>query len=103
MELALMAPLEERWGAPELVAVAQEAEDLGYDQVLAGETYGTEAFALLGLMAASTRSIAVGTGVIPIPLRSPVLTAMGFATLASMAPERVVAGLGSGTRGVVEG
>jgi alkanesulfonate monooxygenase SsuD/methylene tetrahydromethanopterin reductase-like flavin-dependent oxidoreductase (luciferase family) len=100
VDLALMLPIEERWGAMAYVDLAVEAEALGYDQVLTGETYAVEAFALLGLIAARTERITLGTGVIPIPLRSPVLTAMGFATLASAAPGRVLAGLGSGTPGV---
>jgi alkanesulfonate monooxygenase SsuD/methylene tetrahydromethanopterin reductase-like flavin-dependent oxidoreductase (luciferase family) len=100
VDLALMLPIEERWGATQYADLAVEAEALGYDQVLTGESYGVEAFALLGLIAARTERITLGTGVIPIPLRSPVLTAMGFATLASAAPGRVVAGLGAGTPGV---
>jgi probable F420-dependent oxidoreductase len=95
-------PVQEELTAAEYVGLAGLAEDAGYDTVFAGEIAGVEAFALLGMIAATTERIRLATGVVSIYTRSPALTAMGFATLASLAPGRVVAGLGTGSHTVVE-
>lgn len=80
-----------------VVDTAVLADRLGFDTVLAGEVTGPEAFALLGAIAARTERIRVGSGIVPVATRSPSVLAMGFATLASLAPGRVVAGLGCST------
>lgn len=83
------------------MALAREAEDLGYDTVFAGEVAGPEVFGLLGAIAATTSRVRLSSGVTSIFLRPPALAAMGFAGLDSLAPGRVVAGLGVGSHAVV--
>lgn len=102
MELALEMPIEERLSVPDLIDVACHAEATGYHRVLVGEVNGPDSLTLLGGVASATDRIVVGTGVIPTPVRSVALTAMAFATLASMAPGRVMAGFGAGAPGVIE-
>ena len=96
-------PVEDGLPAAEYVALAQLAERSGYDAVLAGEVAGPEVFSLLGMIAARTSSIRIGSGIVGCYARPPALTAMGFATLASCAPGRVIAGLGASSPIIVEG
>jgi alkanesulfonate monooxygenase SsuD/methylene tetrahydromethanopterin reductase-like flavin-dependent oxidoreductase (luciferase family) len=55
------------------------------------------------MIAARTTSIRIGSGVTGMYARPPALTAMGFATLASCAPGRIIAGLGTSSPIIVEG
>ena len=96
-------PVEDGLPAGEYVELAQLAERSGYDAVLAGEVAGPEVFSLLGMIAARTSSIRIGSGIVGCYARPPALTAMGFATLASCAPGRVIAGLGASSPIIVEG
>jgi alkanesulfonate monooxygenase SsuD/methylene tetrahydromethanopterin reductase-like flavin-dependent oxidoreductase (luciferase family) len=102
VRLGVTVPVEDRLAAPELLELARAAEGDGYDTVLAGEVAGPEAFALLAAIAGSTSATRVGSGIVPITTRSLPLLAMGFSTLASLAPGRVLAGVGVSSRTVVE-
>lgn len=95
-------PVQEELSAPRLVGLARLAEDEGFDSVFLGEIAGVEGFATLGAMASATERVRLVTGVLSIYSRSPVLTAMGFATLSSLAPGRIAAGIGTGSHTVVE-
>ena len=101
--VAVTLPVEDGLAAADYVGLAQLAERCGYDAVLAGEVAGPEVFSLLGMIAARTTSIRIGSGVVGCYARPPALTAMGFATLASCAPGRVIAGLGTSSPVIVEG
>ncbi len=103
MRLGVSIPVEERIPATRLVELAQLAERRGFDTVVCGEVQGPEAMALLGAVAAATERVTIGSGVVPMATRGPVLTAMGFATLESLAPGRVFAGVGVSSPLVVEG
>ncbi len=82
-------------GIPASVAVAQRAEELGYDSFWTAEANGNEAFTLLGAAGQATKIIGLGTGVLPITIRTPTLTAMGAATLQALHPEReILLGIG---------
>jgi probable F420-dependent oxidoreductase len=101
--IGVALPVDDGYAMPELVEMARAAEALGYGAVFCGEVRSTEAFALLGLVAASTSKVHLGTAVIGIGVRSVALTAMGFATLAAVAPGRVTAGVGVSSRDIVQG
>ncbi|KAA0097973.1 TIGR03619 family F420-dependent LLM class oxidoreductase [Mycolicibacterium sp. P1-18] len=91
-----------------IVAQARLAEELGYagvwvpDHLLPPEPYGDvyggvyEALMLLSHVAAVTTRVTLGTTVIIVPLREPVLLAKQLATLERLAPGRVVFGVGVG-------
>jgi probable F420-dependent oxidoreductase len=82
-------------GVPALRTVATSAEALGYGEVWVAEANGAESFGVLGAVGASTSHVALATGVVPIQIRTPPLTAMGAATLQAMWPERdVICGIG---------
>ena len=95
--MAITLPVEDGLTAADYVGLAQLAERSGYGAVLAGEVAGPEVFSLLGMIAARTSSIRIGSGIVECYARPPALTAMDFAPLASCAPRRVIAGLA--TRG----
>jgi probable F420-dependent oxidoreductase len=100
--LGVLLPPDEGLSAAELLRLAVLAEEVGYSTVATGEVAGPEAFALLGMVAAVTKRVTIGTGVIPMATRSVPLIAMGFSTLESMAPGRIFAGVGASSPTVVE-
>ena len=94
--------------ARSLVDGARKAEDLGLDSVwmfdhmwpLSGKKVRPmlECWTAFGYVAAATRAITVGTLVTRSTLRYPALLAKMASTVACLAPERTVIGLGSGDR-----
>jgi F420-dependent oxidoreductase-like protein len=87
----------------DLIALAQEAERLGYDSAWAAEAWGTDAATVLSWLAATTTSLKVGSAIFQIPARTPTNTAMTAATLDLMSGGRVLLGLGLSGPQVVEG
>jgi F420-dependent oxidoreductase-like protein len=94
------------WGAGndhENLALAQEADRLGYDSAWAAEAYGSDAATVLSWVAAQTTSIDIGSAVFQIPARSPAMTAMTAATLDTLSGGRFRLGLGVSGPQVSEG
>src|SRR6184192_3715425 len=87
----------------ELIALAQEAERLGYDSAWAAEAWGTDAVTVLTWLAATTSRIKVGSAIMQIPGRTPANTAMTAATLDLLSGGRFLLGLGTSGPQVVEG
>jgi F420-dependent oxidoreductase-like protein len=92
-----------RTNPTELVALAQEAERLGFDSAWAAEAWGSDAVTVLSWLAATTSRIKVGSAIMQIPGRSPANTAMTAATLDLMSGGRFLLGLGTSGPQVVEG
>jgi F420-dependent oxidoreductase-like protein len=94
------------WGAGndhENLALAQEADRLGYDSAWAAEAYGSDAATVLSWIAAQTTTIGVGSAVFQIPARTPAMTAMTAATLDTLSGGRFRLGLGVSGPQVSEG
>src|SRR5258705_11781249 len=73
----------------------RRCEALGYDSVWTAEAYGSDAITPLAFVAAHTRRIRLGTGVMQIAARSPAMAAMQLGTLDALAGGgRVIGGLG---------
>jgi F420-dependent oxidoreductase-like protein len=87
----------------DLIALAQEAERLGYDSAWAAEAWGTDAATVLSWLAATTTTLKVGSAIFQIPARTPANTAMTAATLDLMSGGRFLLGLGVSGPQVVEG
>jgi F420-dependent oxidoreductase-like protein len=87
----------------ELIALAQEAERLGYDSAWAAEAWGTDAVSVLAWLAATTTTIKIGSAVMQIPGRTPGNAAMTAATLDLLSGGRFLLGLGTSGPQVVEG
>ncbi len=100
--VAVSIPVEEGLPIARLVEFGTTAEGLGYDAVVAGEVAGPDAIGLLSVVASKTERVNILTGVLPMGTRSPALQAMGFQTLASLAPGRVIAGVGVSSPIVIE-
>src|SRR3990170_4886118 len=85
------------WGAgmdADNLAVAKEADRLGYAVCWAAEAYGSDAATVLTWVAAQTERIDVGSAIFQIPARQPAMTAMTAATLDSLSGGRFRLGLG---------
>lgn len=83
---------------PEMARLARRAEELGFESIWVAETrISRDGFVPLAAIAAATSQVRVGTAIVNVYTRGPVLMAISFATLEEMAPGRVVVGLGTGS------
>lgn len=85
------------------VAHVQAMEKAGVDQVWVAEAYSFDAVSTLGFLAASTTTVELVSGILPIYSRTPALIAMTAATLDSLSGGRFVLGLGASGPQVIEG
>src|SRR6266511_811220 len=80
------------------------AERLGFDSVWTAEAYGSDAITPLAYLAALTKRIRLGTGIMQLAARPPASAAMAAGTLDALAGGgRVIAGLGVSGPQIVEG
>lgn len=87
----------------ETVDFVVEAEKLGLDDCWVAEAWGSDAPSALGYLAARTDRIRLGSGVMQVGTRSPVLIAQTALTLAEMSDGRFLLGLGPSGPQVLEG
>lgn len=85
-------------------AVAELAEEIGYESLWAGEHLSfhnpiLDVTVALSTFAARTERILIGAGVVLLPLRHPSLVAKAFASLDFLSGARVVLGVGVGGEG----
>lgn len=82
-------------GMDAALTVAGWADELGYASMWTAETTGPEAFATLGALAVAHPGLDLGTGVLALQVRTPMVVAMGAATVQALAPERdILVGVG---------
>ena len=86
-----------------VLALAQEADRLGYAVAWAAEAYGSDAPTVLSWVGARTERIGLGSAVMQIPARTPAATAMTAATLDALSGGRFRLGLGVSGPQVSEG
>jgi probable F420-dependent oxidoreductase len=67
--------------------IAARAADLGYGSFWTAETTGPEAFSLLAAAGAAAPTLGLGTGVLALQVRTPMLAAMAAATLQALHPD----------------
>ena len=86
--------------AEQLPEFARRAEKVGFDELWVVEDccYGS-GIASAASALASTDTIVVGLGIMPVVVRNPVFTAMEIATLSRIYPGRFLPGLGHGMAG----
>ncbi|MBM0229625.1 MULTISPECIES: LLM class F420-dependent oxidoreductase [Micromonospora] len=104
MRLGLSLGYQTAWSTPaDHLALAQEADRLGYSVVWAAEAYGSDSPSMLAWMAGQTQRIDVGAAVMQIPARTPAMTAMTAATIDALSGGRFRLGLGVSGPQVSEG
>jgi probable F420-dependent oxidoreductase len=77
-----------RSGPGAAVDLARRAERLGYDSFWVAEVSGIEAFSVLGAASLAAPGVGLGTGVLPMQVRTVPLLAMAAASLQALAPGR---------------
>ncbi|WP_306215466.1 LLM class F420-dependent oxidoreductase [Actinoplanes sp. RD1] len=104
MRLGFSLGYQTSWTTPaDHLAMAQEADRLGYSVVWAAEAYGSDSPTMLAWIAGQTERIDIGAAVMQIPARSPAMTAMTAATLDTLSGGRFRLGLGVSGPQVSEG
>ena len=94
------------WGAgndADNLALAKEADDLGYAVAWVAEAYGSDAPTVLAFVAAQTSRMDIGSAIFQIPGRTPANCAMTAATLDTLSGGRFRLGLGVSGPQVSEG
>ncbi len=104
MRLGLSLGYQTAWSTPaDHLALAREADRLGYSVVWAAEAYGSDSPSMLAWMAGQTERIELGSAVMQIPGRTPAMTAMTAATIDALSGGRFRLGLGVSGPQVSEG
>ena len=94
--LAVLGPR----AAPDIAGTAQR---MGFQSFWTVEATGTDAVSLLGAAAIAAPQMNLGTGIIPVQLRAPTLTAMTAATLQALNPQvDILLGLGVSAPGILK-
>ena len=89
--------------AAEVVTLVVEAEKLGLDVCWVAEAWGSDAPSALGYLAARTDRMLLGSGILQVGTRSPVLVAQTAITLSNLSNGRFLLGLGASGPQVIEG
>src|SRR5579864_8573146 len=88
------------WNA--VVEKVKIADELGYDSVWLGESWGYELFTSMADLVRATKRIRVGAGIANIYSRTPALIASTAATLDERSGGRIILGLGPSGANVIE-
>lgn len=86
-----------------LVDFAKRADERGFDTIWKPEIIFSDAFVPSAAFALATKRIRIGSGVVGVFGRSPVVLALTAAALAELSGNRMILGLGTQARPYVEG
>ena len=78
-------------------------EKAGLDIAWVAEAYGFDGPSFMGYLAASTETVTIGAGILPIYTRTPTLMAMTAAGIDALSDGRFILGLGASGPQVIEG
>ncbi len=103
-EIKFGATYSERDNFSDLPDYSKRVEELGYDSLwvtenISSDSPALECFTALSFMAAHTSRLTIGTSVLLLPLRNPVLVAQTVNSLDVLSGGRVVLGVGVGGPG----
>src|SRR5438552_18827946 len=87
--------------AAEFVAVARETEARGYHAAWTGEASGYDAITLMAMIATHTEQLHVGSAVLPVQTRTPVVLGQSAPTPNHLAPDPAVLGIGLSSKVIV--
>jgi probable F420-dependent oxidoreductase len=85
------------------IAMAQQAEALGYDDIWLADAGGLDALTLAPMLLEKTRKLRLGIAVIPAYTRTPAVMASTLAVINQAYPGRFVPGLGTSSHAIIEG
>ena len=88
---------------PDVVAQLQRYADAGLDHAFASQIFGPDALTLLAVAGAQVPGIGLGTGVVPVYPRHPMMLAQQALTVQSVTGDRLLLGIGLSHQVVVEG
>jgi len=100
MRLGVLAGISSDWQAD--LEKVKIAEDLGYEFVGTGESWGASSIPWLTAIALNTSRILIGTTILNVFSRTPAAMAQDFAVLDQLSEGRMILGLGSSGRLVIE-
>ena len=86
----------------EVIALTRRADQLGYDTVWTGESWGRDVFTVLTMIACHTENIRVGTGITTVYSRTPGMIAQSIGSLDIISKGRATLGLGTSGKLVIE-
>ncbi|HLI90259.1 MAG TPA: LLM class flavin-dependent oxidoreductase [Ktedonobacteraceae bacterium] len=86
----------------QVVEKVRIADELGYDSVWLGESWGYELFTSMADLVRATKRIKIGAGIANIYSRTPALIASTVATLDERSGGRIILGLGPSGANVIE-
>ena len=101
--MRLSTMLDYSRGVKESVDAVTDLERAGMDIVWVAEAYGLDGPSQMGYIAARTERIEIGSAILPIYSRTPVLLAQTAAGLDTLSGGRFILGLGASGPQVVEG
>ena len=84
------------------IAMAQQAEALGYDDVWLADAGGLDALTLVPMILEKTQKLRVGIAVVPAYTRTPGVLASTFSVINQAYPGRFVPGLGTSSHTIIE-
>jgi F420-dependent oxidoreductase-like protein len=103
MKLGVELPYTEMHDRAATLALAREAEAIGYDSLWVSELYSFDAFTTLTQIACGTDRIKLGTNIANIYARSPAMLASTAASLDQLSDGRLILGIGVSGPQVIEG
>lgn len=103
MDLAVYLAYAPWIGLDEQLRLGRLADDLGFHSAWVAETWGQDATAVLGALAATTEQIRLGSAILQIPARQPTATASAISTIDQLSGGRAMLGLGLSGPQVSEG
>jgi F420-dependent oxidoreductase-like protein len=101
MKLGMQVPYAGQF--KESAAQVSTYEKAGLDIVWVAEAYGFDGVSMLGYLAATTETITIASGILPIYSRTPALIAQTAAGLDFVSDGRFILGLGASGPQVIEG
>src|ERR1700727_614774 len=88
---------------PDTVTQLHRFADAGFDHAFAVQIFGHDSLTLLAAAGAQVPGIALGTGVVPVHPRHPMMLAQQALTVQSATANRLILGIGLSHQIVVEG
>ncbi len=100
--LGLRLGNEPQLSVADIQSLGAMAEEHGYGEIWMTEGAGRDSLTQLTAIATATSRIGLGTGILPMFSRTPLITAMSSAGLAAVSDGRFILGLGVGNRSATE-